>query len=168
MQKTVAQFFDETVDGIVEKLMRHWGINEIQRASFDPNSLKASGLDCVVSLRFSGVILGVNLLVCRSDFGKVLSRSVLGGLEDDELADSSDLLREMLNVITGNLLPAFYGTDVPFDLGVPEIGNTNSFNSLLSKGQIYPFSIAGQTVVLCAQFEPNVTVRDERSECTQS
>ena len=67
---------------------------------------------------------------------------MLGLMSPDELppgVDTTDSLKEMANVICGNILPAIAGDDAVFDIGGPEITDTPAI----------PESIAGLKHIAC-------------------
>lgn len=75
------------------------------------------------TVRFSGPRDGRLLLTGSLGFGRVLAANLLGVEPDDpDVADRSlDALGEILNVLSGVLLEAWFGTDVSFESGVPEV-----------------------------------------------
>ncbi len=75
-----------------------------------------------VSLVFSGYRSGVLTLWAGDDFLRSAAANMLGIDEDSEKAGEKgmDALKEILNIIVGNLLTSVFGSDPVFDLGIPE------------------------------------------------
>ena len=74
----------------------------------------------VASIRFDGIVSGCYRLLCQRPFAELLTSNLLG--MDDEVNESqmNDALKEMINVLTGNLLTQTYGEDTVFTLTMPE------------------------------------------------
>jgi len=75
-----------------------------------------------VSLSFSGYKSGMLSLCACDDFLRNAAANMLGIDEesDDAGVKGMDALKEILNIIVGNLLTALYGTEEEFDLGIPQ------------------------------------------------
>lgn len=79
---------------------------------------KANG----VSIRFTGHKKGTVSLWAGDEFLLTAAANMLGIDEnsDESRAKAVDALKEILNIITGNLLTTCYGTEPIFDLSIPE------------------------------------------------
>ena len=76
-----------------------------------------------VTLSFSGPLNGRLSMRVSSEVPAPLAANMLG-LADDEsptAEQQQDALRELLNVICGNMLPILAGSDEVFDVGAPNI-----------------------------------------------
>ncbi len=75
-----------------------------------------------VSLTFNGNKTGTVSLWAGDDFLVSAAANMLGIDEDSDDASEKgmDALKEILNIIVGNLLTTAYGTEPIFDLGIPE------------------------------------------------
>lgn len=75
----------------------------------------------IATLTFSGVVKGKYEILCKKSFGQLLVQNLLG--EDSDVDDSQvfDALKEMTNVMSGNLLTTCFGNDAVFDLNRPEV-----------------------------------------------
>lgn len=73
-------------------------------------------------MRFTGHRCGTLGIVVPNDMCPVIAANILGmEVEDEEVVKRSfDALKEVLNVICGNLLTAMEGEEPVFDLTVPE------------------------------------------------
>ena len=89
----------------------------------DDQEFDAPG-DCVkVSMSFQGRACGNLSLTAPEPLCVSLAANVLGVDEDDDQAKEGgfDALKELLNVICGNLMTTLMGEDQAFDLSVPSI-----------------------------------------------
>jgi hypothetical protein len=73
------------------------------------------------SLEFAGPHCGVFRIWADNSFCRYAAANMLGLDEsDDEAARKGfDALKELLNIMVGNFLTAFYGTQPAFELGLP-------------------------------------------------
>jgi hypothetical protein len=80
-----------------------------------------------VAVEFSGAKKGVLELMIPEPLCPEIAAGMLGCDPDDEQAvsASTDSLKELLNVVCGQLLPNIYGNDKLFDLGAPRIDEVN-------------------------------------------
>jgi len=91
---------------------------------------------------FTGPFNGKIFLLATDHIVEPLTLNMLGLMSPDELppgVDTTDSLKEMANVICGNILPAIAGDDAVFDIGGPEITDTPAI----------PESIAGLKHIAC-------------------
>jgi hypothetical protein len=70
---------------------------------------------------FSGPRAGTVLLAVPEPLARELAANVLGVEPDDDAAMPGDALKELLNVVVGNLLTALAGDEPVFDLTIPEL-----------------------------------------------
>lgn len=89
---------------------------EQEEMSADPDSTAAS-------IRFSGASRGRLILLLSNRVLPELARNMLGMKDDEPLQidQQEDALRELLNIICGNLLPEAAGPKAVFDLQVPAL-----------------------------------------------
>lgn len=75
-----------------------------------------------VSLRFSGERSGELRMWADKGFACYAAANMLGVEEESEGAREKgmDALKELLNIVVGNYLPAVYGDKPVFDLGLPQ------------------------------------------------
>ncbi len=76
-----------------------------------------------VYITFSGFKTGSVTLWGGDDFLCSTAANMLGIDEDDERAREKgiDALKEVLNIIVGNLITSIYGSEQVFDLSIPEV-----------------------------------------------
>ncbi|MBU0508583.1 chemotaxis protein CheX [bacterium] len=75
------------------------------------------------TMTFEGARTGRITLRVASDILPALSRNMMGDFDEGEVAaeTAQDALRETLNMICGNMLTAWYGSEPVFHLHPPEI-----------------------------------------------
>jgi len=75
------------------------------------------------SVSFKGPFSGTLIMTISIEVLQELAANMLGLDDGEETTEDhrSDALRETMNVICGNLLPAIAGDEVIFDVGVPEV-----------------------------------------------
>jgi len=74
-------------------------------------------------LTFRGSVQGTLEMALTAPLGTEIAANILGCEPDDEEAEkaSIDSVKEVLNVMCGQILPQLYGEDNLFDLSAPEI-----------------------------------------------
>ena len=91
----------------------------------DLNSEQANAAFQVgVCIDFHGPLSGSLVLQLNGDILPVLTTNMLGEDELPPLSLQHDALKELANVVCGNLLPLISHSDAIFDLGEPQIRNT--------------------------------------------
>ncbi len=75
------------------------------------------------SVSFTGPFSGTLVMAISIEVLQVLAANMLGLDDGEETTQDhrSDALKETINIICGNLLPAIAGDEVVFDIGVPGI-----------------------------------------------
>ncbi|NLF29817.1 MAG: chemotaxis protein CheX [Planctomycetes bacterium] len=75
------------------------------------------------SVRFAGPFAGTLLLTVEQAMLAELAGNMLGAMDPQDLTDEqqADGLKELLNVICGNLLPELAGQEAVFDVLAPEL-----------------------------------------------
>lgn len=101
----------------MEKLAFVFAFAGDDRTGFDDGSAVA------VRVSFTGPFCGVLLMLVSSGILQELAANMLGIDEDETIEDSQrhDALKETLNVICGNLLPAIAGRQAVFNIDPPEL-----------------------------------------------
>jgi len=75
------------------------------------------------SISFTGPFSGTLIMTISTESLKDLAANMLGLDDGEETTENqrSEALKETMNVICGNLLPAIAGDEVIFDIGVPGV-----------------------------------------------
>ena len=103
-------------------------------------------------MSFTGAMSGKLGLVVPKEMCPEIAANVLGMDPDDELvaAQAIDALKEVLNVVCGNVLTALAGERAMFDLSVPEISTLNAaeWTTTLHEPQTWAFLVDDIPVLL--------------------
>lgn len=76
-----------------------------------------------LGVHFGGHWEGYLGFICPVSAGRAMTVNMLG-LDDDETVAQTqihDALKEVLNIICGNILPVLAGTDAVFDISAPQV-----------------------------------------------
>ncbi len=74
-------------------------------------------------IAYSGAKSGMLRLRCDGRFASTIAANLLGLDPEDSAAEQArlDALKELLNVLAGNLVTELYGTEGLFELSIPEV-----------------------------------------------
>lgn len=102
-----------------------------------------------VSLSFSGFRTGSLALWAEDAFLRSAAANMLGVDEDSEKAvkKGMDALKEILNIIVGNLLTTLYGSEPVFDLGIPEKLTRETLHDTYNEENVLWFEAEGNRVL---------------------
>lgn len=98
------------------------------------------------SISFQGVVNGSYFIVCQEAFARTLAANLLGSEIETNESVTNDALKEMINVISGNLLTMSFGEDTVFDLSVPQVDK-------ITPDEVRKFDVK-QTISFVADCEP--------------
>jgi CheY-specific phosphatase CheX len=90
---------------------------------YDPEDSIQEDPDKGVSASFNGPFSGTLAMKVSEKLLSEIAGNMLGVDDEDEIApdDKIDALKETINVICGNILPAIGGKQAVFNIGAPEI-----------------------------------------------
>jgi chemotaxis protein CheY-P-specific phosphatase CheC len=107
--------------GVSTRILENWGMMLVDE-NLDPNASfnMEEGFYCATT-NFNGKdsISGSYSVLCQIKFLDVLAQNLLGNESKLAHEQKIDALKEMSNVLTGNLITAFYGDTLTFDLMPP-------------------------------------------------
>jgi CheY-specific phosphatase CheX len=112
---------DVTLASVAERMFEGLAFMiSMPQADGDPPSIPSP---VSVRVAFDGPLSGTLVLTAAEDMLPALARNMLGldGTSQPSLEDQMDALKELVNVICGNLLPALTGTEAVFDVHSPEL-----------------------------------------------
>ena len=89
-------------------------------SELDPEQA-AAAFHSAVSVHFRGPVRGTLLVAISGNILPTLASNMLGEEESPSDWQQKDALKELANVICGNLLPQIAGPRAVFDLGEPQI-----------------------------------------------
>ncbi|MCB0324335.1 MAG: chemotaxis protein CheX [Bdellovibrionales bacterium] len=113
--------FKDTLTQVTARVLEDWAMMLVEPADSVPEIFGDNDRCFCSSIRYRGVFNGVYSIVCPPGFLEVLASNVLGSEDEIEDDDRLDALREMANVLCGNLLTEMYGEDPVFDVVMPRI-----------------------------------------------
>jgi len=95
-------------------------------------------------LSFEGPFRGVLRLTAPKAFGSMLAMNMLGADEDTEDIESKadDALKELVNIVGGNLVTELAGSEPVFEMSVPEFANDALSPSLEDKLNLWDASVS--------------------------
>ena len=108
--------------------LEDWAMMLAEEATDLPEDLTSEWGGYQFKMTFSGPFVGKLTGICSGEFAQTLCRNLLGldsRMEPQEV-DCVDSLKEMANVLTGNFVTTAFGTDVIFDLVLPEVTRVGS------------------------------------------
>jgi len=90
---------------------------------YDPENSTEEDPDIGVSVSFTGPFSGTLGMKVSGEVLSEIAVNMLGVDDEDEITieDQNDALKETINIICGNILPAIAGKQAVFNIGVPEI-----------------------------------------------
>lgn len=117
MNEEINNVISKVVAGTLEKLAFMFA------SSYDPEDSTEEDPDTGVSVSFNGPFSGsLGMKVSREVLSEI-AVNMLGVEDEDEIApgEKDDALKETINVICGNILPAIGGKEAVFNIDAPEI-----------------------------------------------
>ena len=134
MNERIRKILEETVSETFEGLAFMFGFPEDNEVPVSENNM------VFAQANFEGAFSGRLMMAVSRQTVMELAVNMLG-LEDEDseisLDDQADALKEAINVICGNFLPAIGGKDVVFDIHPPEIlPDTTTFSSIPKTGLV--------------------------------
>ena len=79
----------------------------------------------ISQVNFKGIVSGRYSVICQEMFGRNLANNLLGMDEEIDEEQVCDALKEMINVLSGNLLTDTYGAEHVFTLTSPKVRLAN-------------------------------------------
>lgn len=116
MKKHISEALHKVAEDVLEKLAFIFSFPEEEREDPDPEGVVGVGVT------FSGPFNGILFMRIAKDILPELAGNMLGIDEDETTGElQHDALKELLNVVCGNLLPALAGKERIFNVGAPVI-----------------------------------------------
>ena len=113
----------EDINKVLGRVLEDWGLMMVDPAdgssvdeSFDPGAPFY-----ISSLKFDGIVKGSYYAICQESFAKALTANLVGEAGEPTDDEVKDALKELVNVVSGNLLTESWGTDHVFALSSPEV-----------------------------------------------
>jgi hypothetical protein len=103
-------------------------------------------------IRYEGPTQGRLRLFCAQGFMTTLAGNLLGVDPDDSEADikSVDAIKELMNILCGQLVTQFYGSDAIFNLTIPECNQLDAVPDMdtLDTDDAFTLAVNGSRVRL--------------------
>jgi chemotaxis protein CheY-P-specific phosphatase CheC len=110
------------------------------------------------SMSFTGELNGSLVIAMPEGLAREIAANFLGVDADDESVDVAfpDALKEMLNIICGNMLTAMCGEHPVFNLTIPEVSSVprDRVAALARLGEALVFGVEGHPVMLRLDLAP--------------
>jgi len=152
MQESKEEIISNVVIDVLEELAFMFG------EKVDKDELPKNGAGYIqVKMGFTGPQNGEISLTVPEGVSAEIASNILGvDLEEDEVKENNyDALKEVLNVICGQVLTSLEGEEPIFDLSVPEnhaIG-ADEWGSMLNKAEVLGFIVDEIPVLLYLELE---------------
>ena len=111
----------EEMEQVAVRILEEWALMLVEPATECLTIFDSDDDLLVAGLKFRGIVNGRYEVICQSAFARALSANLLGLDDDNRPEDMLDALKEMVNVVSGNLLTSSYGEDTSFALTSPEV-----------------------------------------------
>jgi chemotaxis protein CheY-P-specific phosphatase CheC len=131
MEQQLKSILASVTSDTLEKLAFLFAFPDNERVNDGPNPV------VVGRVEFNGYFDGSLLMRISASAIPELANNMLGLDDDAEIsqAEQQDALKEILNVICGNTLPAMAGNTVEFKIGAPEILSPKDAANLNQKSE---------------------------------
>ena len=112
----------ELLIGTAATILEDWGMLLVDRAQEELQIFSVDEPFYLAELRFNGCVNGTYQVLTQKGFANVLVANLLGE-EPHEIEEQTaqDVLRELINVLSGNLLTEQFGVEETFDLSSPAV-----------------------------------------------
>jgi CheY-specific phosphatase CheX len=115
MTESIKDTLYRITEGVLEQLAFILSFPEEELSAIDPSTAVSA------TVNFSGPFSGrLVVLISESDLPE-LAGNMLGTDEETTTAERHDALKELINVVCGNLLPEIAGKKAVFNVAAPEV-----------------------------------------------
>ncbi len=113
--------FIEACRQVSSRILEDWGmlLVDLSVEAKDQFNLDNTFYCATTSFNSKQEATGSYSIMCQSELLKIIARNLLGNEEEISHDQQIDALKEMSNVLAGNLITAFYGDKPTFDLTPP-------------------------------------------------
>ena len=132
----------DAIDCTVIQVIETWSGMKVERATLS-DTLFVPGKPWILSeLSFSGIFNGRYAVICQEALASAFVDKMIGPETERNDQLLNDMLRELVNVLSGNLLPACFGEAV-FDLVLPEATRVKPMPLSLIKDKVFYYRVDG-------------------------
>jgi CheY-specific phosphatase CheX len=161
MTDQVKETIYQVAEDVLEKLAFLFSFREEEREPMDYESA------VVASVSFTGQFEGRLLMAVSAEVLPELAANMLGIEEETSREEQQDALKELINVICGNLLPELAGRKKLFNVNAPQILTTGDLNTAFPDGTpsaTAKLSLEEGQCDLVLYLEENASLEPERPE----
>ena len=138
---------NEAVNRTIVRVLEDWAMMMLDPLESSPRLYAGDDAVYMGSAEFHGPVNGRYFVICKLPFMTALAANLLGAEETPGDEDCSDALREMVNVLSGNLLTESYGVDCAFKLTAPLVQQVKPVElEELFKRPVFSFAADGEPV----------------------
>ena len=102
------------------RILEDWALMLVEPIDKEEQVFAADEPYLVTQVKFKGPFDGTYSFVCQRGFARALTGNLIGDEADFSESNHEDALRELANVLSGNLLTNTFGEDLVFGLTSPE------------------------------------------------
>ncbi|RMG43646.1 MAG: chemotaxis protein CheX [Candidatus Dadabacteria bacterium] len=121
MEDNAVSDFKTIIYEVSARILEDWGMMMVDPAPEETQIFDFNEPFYLATIQFHGLMSGRYTVICQKAFMQTLAANLLGDDQAEDGKDSLDALKEMANVLCGNLLTECYGEDAVFDLVLPEV-----------------------------------------------
>lgn len=111
----------EDIRTVIVRILEDWAMMLVEETEPQTSIFELEEPFFLSEVKFKGVVSGRYCVVCQEQFGRNLANNLLGMEEEIDEEQIMDALKEMINVLSGNLLTDTYGADHVFILTSPQV-----------------------------------------------
>lgn len=109
------------IDQTVKFVLNEWAQTQVAAVADKPSSFSRAKNIYKASLDFEGAFNGSCSIFIPEELALYVTQKVLGETGAQDSIVIQDTLRELVNIMTGNLLSTCYGQELRFDLALPNV-----------------------------------------------
>ena len=129
----------------------------------EENRPDCSQWDCIgIELKFKGYTQGKISVWTTKECAHYIALNMLGSDDDTSVFNEEkalDALKEVVNIMCGNILTIIYGEDHIFELGLPSTVSHDQLNHDASLQYVYWFIVENNPMLICIELIESNTPR---------
>ena len=111
----------EAIISVAARILEEWGLMMVEPCEASIEVLRTDEPVYLTTIEFRGVVRGRYDIIAQRQFASTLAQNVLGSEIEIDDGVIEDALKELANVLCGNMLTECYGADVVFELTPPAV-----------------------------------------------
>lgn len=113
--------FRKVIEETTVRILEDWALMMVEEGEITREQFSHEDPFLVSTISFKGPFEGTYSILCQTNFAECLATNLLGCDDGASQDDLEDALRELANVLCGNLLTECFGEDAVFDLILPHV-----------------------------------------------